>query len=309
VARGGQAPVWLPGGRRIAYLGPAAYPVRVAVVGVSGAHRCAVASVPPGDTLEQVGWGADGRVVYADTNYTLFSLNRSTGKAREIGDEPGVVGNGEPVFSLSQDRRQVAFTANCRCTVEEGTRVGVVSVVGGHVWWLSRRWPGRAEDPSFSPDGRKVAFETPSGIAVEPAHAGRITIFSIGGRCLSTAWSPNGRWIACLSPGGGTYSELDVINTATGKTRKLARSIVSFSWSPNSKALAIQGPPAGVIGTVSLSGAERLFPITRLRTGVAPPSWSPDAGSIAFSAISTNNELDSRIYLIQPNGHHLRRIA
>jgi Tol biopolymer transport system component len=309
VATGGRAPAWLPGGKRIAYLGPAAHPVSVVVADVTGpAHRCAVASVPPGDTLEEVGWGADGRIVYADTNYTLFSLDRKSGKTREIGTELGVVGNGESVFSLSRNRREVAFTANCRCAVQQGTRVGVTSVTGGRVWWLSRPWPGRAEAPSFSPDENRVAFEIPSGIAVEPTHRGRIKTFPIAGRCLSTAWSPNGRWIACLSPGGGAYSTLDLINTGTGRTRALASSVVDFSWAPNSKELAIQGPNA-VIGTTSLSGKTRLFALKGLRAGVGLPAWSPVGRSIAFPAISTTNEQDSRIYLIHPDGRHLRRIA
>jgi Tol biopolymer transport system component len=256
----------------------------------------------------QVGWGADGRVVYADTNYTLFSLDRRTGKARTIGDELGVVGNGEPVFSLSDDRRQVAFTANCRCGVKEGTRVGVTLVAGGRVWWLSGRWPGLAEDPSFSPSGRSVAFETPSGIAIEPARGGRIRILGAAGLCRSTAWSPSAHWIACLSPGGGAYSTLDLIDASTGRTHALAHSVVSFSWSPESNALAFQGPNA-VIGTVTLSGQTRDFPLRGLRLATDPPEWSSNGRSIAFSAISTKNEHDIRIYLIAPNGHNLRRIA
>jgi Tol biopolymer transport system component len=309
VAPGGQAPIWLPGGKRIAYLGPAAYPVRVVVADVSGAaHRCAVASVPRGDTLQEVGWGADRRVVYADTNYTLFSLDRKSGKTREIGTELGVVGNGEPVFSLSRNRREVAFTANCRCALQQGTRIGVSSVTGGRVWWLSRAWPGRAEDPSFSPDGNRVAFETPSGIAVEPTHGGPVKTFPLSGRCLSTAWSPNRRWIACLSPGGGAYSRLDLIDTGTGRTRALASSVVDFSWAPNSRELAIQGPNA-VIGTTSLSGKTQLFALRGLRPGAGLPAWSPAGHSIAFSAISTTHEQDSRIYLMNLDGRHLRRIA
>jgi hypothetical protein len=159
--------------------------------------------------LEEVGWGAADRIVYADTNYTLFSLDRKTGKTREIGNELGAVGNGESVFSLSGNRRELAFTANCRCAVQKGTRVGVTSVTGGRVWWLSRGWPGRAEDPSFSPDGTRVAFETPSGIAVEPTHGGRIKMFPLAALCGRTAWSPNGRWIACVR----AYSTLDLIHT------------------------------------------------------------------------------------------------
>ena len=310
VASGGYAPTWIPGGK-IAYAGPGSFANRVVVTGVDGqAPRCAVASLSRSDTLQEVRWGPGGRLVYADTDFTLFSRDPRSSRVHTLRHDLGNVGNGESIFSLSPNGREIAFTADCRCSVELGTRVGVMSELGGRVTWLSGAWPGEAEDPSWSRLGREVAFSIPSGIAVVPvAHGGRPVLFRLPARCLSTSWSPNGRWIACLSPGGGIDSTLEIVDTSGGRTRSVLGRFSSFCWSPSSKMMAVQGPGA-VIDTVSVTGGSARVALPNgLRPGADPPAWSPDGRWIAFSAIGTANDLDRRVYVIRPDGRDLRRVG
>src|SRR5581483_4276220 len=134
---GGYGPVWSPDGTQIAYIGPEpnllAHPPtdgwnHVLVVSVTGggapkvvatAPRCrepagATSCQPP---VDEVRWARDGRMFY-ETESTLWST------AGHSAERLGVIGSGgEDPFVVSDDGREVAFTAPCRCSVEQGTEV------------------------------------------------------------------------------------------------------------------------------------------------------------------------------------------
>lgn len=326
VRSGGEAPVWLSN-RTIAYIGPGRRQVirhqtltdrsgldRLVVAHLGGARKCSIVGrARGGDGLIEVRKAGAGRLVYASDNFQLFSLNRATHAVSEIGSELGSTAAGQPpVFAVSANERKVAFTANCACSALEGrgTKVAIVSALGGPVQLLSGKSANDDSDPSFSPNGKNVVLRRGllGRLFVHPAHAGgRSTPLGVAGD--APTWSPDGRLIAFIADPSG---RLDVIDTRTHKVHTLVDSTVgSFSWSPSSKRLIFT--TASKIGTVSLSRKVRLFTIPHgLLPGSPPPQWSPDGQRIAFTLYVYKPRLGQprdRIYTIHANGSRLQRVA
>jgi eukaryotic-like serine/threonine-protein kinase len=185
--------------------------------------------------------------------------------------------------------------------------------------WLMRRPPpadvkavrltsyaGVAETPSFSPDGKKIAF-TWNG---EKADNFDIYVLQIGSAGpplrLTTspsleavpAWSPDDRWIAFLREGKETNA-IVLIPPLGGQERTLAEmpGISRLSWTPDGKWLAFdpQDSPKGhqSLWAVSPETGERRR-LTTFRSqlpmagkdnplGDSTPSLSPDGRSLAFA--------------------------
>lgn len=317
--------MWSPDGTQRAYIGPTRTTNgsrlgldRVLVLNADGSGAPhAVVAAPRAQTLDEVRWGAGGRFVYSDSNYTLWSGTGTNGKAARRIAVLGVTSGAGESFALSPDAREVAFTAPCNCGVAQGATVGVVPVEGGKPRILVRRKHTLAEYPSFSPDGKRVVFTrvlvgsgapkhpADTALVVETLATGRQRVTPVFGQWA--AFSPNGRWLAFYGARG-----LEVIGSTGGAPRTLlpfhyVDGTASFSWSPDSHTLAYV--TLARVGTSDLSGHVATFAIPGLRPNLDTPQWSPDGKTIAFSAIRKGADLDLRVYLINEDGAGLRRIA
>lgn len=177
--------------------------------------------------------------------------------------------------------------------------------------------PGTEGSPSFSPDGRKVAFSWDGDtgwfdIYIKHLDSGSLSRISHGpGQNVNPAWSPDGGQIASLrltqastdvmliTPGG---LERRLTNASPPERRALAQygayHDYNLAWAPDGKDLAIVGAcpltEESCIYLVSVSnGAKRLFttPGTRM-LGDGVPSFSPDGRLLAFSRWKTLNVAD-----------------
>jgi Tol biopolymer transport system component len=156
------------------------------------------------------------------------------------------------------------------------------------------------EDPSWSPDLRRLAFERPSVprssnldiyvIDADGSGSGLTNLTQHPARDLSPAWSPDGRSIAFDSRRTDGHRDIYVMNADGTNVRRLTTHQAEdfdAAWSPDSRSIAFASNRDGGnldIYVLSVDVGEGSGP-TRLTSDEAQdygPDWSPDGKRIAF---------------------------
>jgi TolB protein len=145
-----------------------------------------------------------------------------------------------------------------------------------------RMLAGGAEDPAWSPDGRRIAFtkyDYASGTVVENIYTievdgsrqSRLTSTAPNvGRDTDLAWSPDGRKIALVRTG---------VNGA--------------------------GTAAPDVYVMNVDGSGQ----TRVAAAARDPAWSPDGGKVVFAGDCSSRVNDcSALYLVNPDGSGRTRL-
>jgi eukaryotic-like serine/threonine-protein kinase len=158
---------------------------------------------------------------------------------------------------------------------------------------------------AWSPDGQKIAFVRGDSLQVVPLAGGRARWLASGSDLHSCGWSPNGRWIACVSlnqisvrPGSmfGNLapSTIILVPVVGGQPIRLLEPRAfnqSPVWSPDGRRLYFlsnrDGPRDIYALTLSSSGRPRGEP-ARLTTGLGAISisLSGDGRRLAYAAYS-----------------------
>ena len=188
-------------------------------------------------------------------------------------------------------------------------------------------YPGMELRPSFSPDGRQVAFswngEKEDNLDIYVKQVGgteesRLRLTRHPGADLDPAWSPDGRWIAFSRQGGGEHTAtLFLISPVGGRERRLGEFRVedfrgTVSWSPDSHWLAVpdqpaaKGPQGLFLVSVETSERRRLTSCPELYLGDFSPAFSPDGQTLAFARFISGDAAD--LYLL-PLSRELISIA
>jgi Tol biopolymer transport system component len=164
--------------------------------------------------------------------------------------------------------------------------------------------------PSWSPDGKKVAFvrvKLQEGMDPIGGEAGIYIINSSGGEpdlltsltagkyALSLVWSPDGKMIAYLGGEGPSRSNptMNVINVNNGESRVIgevpaAHVNIELAWSPDSKRIAFNGKAIHVMNVDD--GHIEDIETNLVDVGIWHLDWSPDGEQFVFAGVKGGDD-------------------
>jgi Tol biopolymer transport system component len=240
------------------------------------------------------------------SNLSLFVVN-ADGTGTRLLAHCGVCGS----FSWSPDSRRIVYTF----TLVPGTSsLRIVDVRTG----AQRRLGVSGVDPVWSPTGARIVFGWDALYSIRPDGSGKTSLVSSAGGVAHPAWSPDGRKVAFDTADDRMYvvdadgSHLRLLQAGAPDSGP------DFpSWSPRGDRLLFLSSPesaGGVRAEVWVmkpdgSGLRRLYrsPADEFWS---PPIWSPNGKAIAIgmSAFVTNRFNSNGILVMDPQGNHRRRL-
>lgn len=221
-------PTWSPDGRRIAFLRGRGARGQLYVVNADGSGlRNLMRIGSPAFSYSHLAWSPDGRTIY----FGRYLISTDGSGARKL---PYI-----PLIAVwSPDGRQIAFVGNRPrggpCPCKDNSDIYVMNADGSGTRRLTHN-VGYDGEPAWSPDGRKIAFQSKRGFRYRGGMGnGEIYVMNADGsgkRNLtrnpgldgSPSWSPDGRRIAFVSNRDGRRGEAHVMNADGSGQRSLAR--------------------------------------------------------------------------------------
>lgn len=205
-------PAFSPDGRKIAFVSFIANTrEEIHVMNVDGSHLTRLISLP--GYIESPKFSPDGRRIAFGANDQIHIMDVDGSHLTPLTNLPG--GSVQPAFS--PDGRRIAF-AHADPMPQTPNRpqfhpqIYIMDMDGSHIAPLTRL-PRVNESPTFSPDGRRIAF-VGSGqgtyviytMDVDGSHLSRVP--APEGTIVSPTFSPDGRKIAFAYQPNGIYGPL-----------------------------------------------------------------------------------------------------
>ena len=210
----------------------------------------------------------------------------------------------------------------------ENYDIYVVNENGSGLRNMTRTPTQDESDPSWSPDGRRIAFATAEAgdsftsiFVINSNGSGRRKLFRGGVWQRSPAWSPDGRRIAfsqCtdLVNGDCSHARIVVVGADGRGLRVVSRPSETEwmvdekpAWSPDGKSIAFTRTPSfamNTIWTVGANGARQHKILDDQSAAEHSPSWSPDARLLAYA---TDYLGPDAIFVVRSDGRQRKRVV
>jgi Tol biopolymer transport system component len=172
-------------------------------------------------------------------------------------------------------------------------------------------------DPTWSPDGSRIAFRSerdgnPEIYVMNADGSEQVNLTRNPAEDFSPAWSPDGTKIAFASSRDGLNMDIFVMNPDGSEPTNLTKhaGIDEYpTWSPDGTKLAFSsnrdGHPA--IYTMNTDGSELVQLTSNGDDNL--PAWSPDGKRIVFHAQREGNDQLHELYIMRSDGTGLRRLT
>jgi dipeptidyl aminopeptidase/acylaminoacyl peptidase len=159
--------------------------------------------------------------------------------------------------------------------------------------------------PSFSPDGRRIAFDTGDRLAVIDVDGSDFTLVPAAtANDGDPAFSPDGRRIAFTGANDRGGTDVYIRRLGGGPARKLVLDASAPTWSARGRLAYVR---EGNVYSADPNGRKRRF----ITSGLSP-DWSPDGRRLLVVRPDprlTFAGSTGRIYIVEANGHVVRRVG
>ena len=185
-------------------------------------------------------WLSDGRLITyenKETDEQVATVAPAGGRVRYI---PGTRGEFEP--APSPDGTKLAFASRSEAT--DRFTISVANADGSHRRVLAHSH-AILPSPSWSPDGRLIAFATADAIDVIPSSGGRPRRVTGAELPWTVAWSPDGKQIAFGStPNDSDFADIVLVRPDGTDRRIVVRGHAGLNWggvawSPDGRTIAV----------------------------------------------------------------------
>jgi Tol biopolymer transport system component len=203
---------------------------------------------------------------------------------------------------------------------EKKSDIYTVSPNGRNLRNLTPNSPAADDSPSWSADGRRIAFWSTRRGPDNPTGDQEIFVMNANGSGLrqvtknkvddgGPAWSPNGdRLVFHRFPGDGSGADLFTVRVNGRGERNLTRSPgigdLHGVWSPDGREIVFMRDDSGSendIATIRPDGSN-LQALTATDTDEEGPDWSPDGKRIAFHWNAAPHGEDYEVYVMLRDG-------
>ena len=277
---------------------------------------------------------AQGQIAFSsnrDGNYEIYVMDINGDNPQKLTNHPHADTNP----SWSPDGKRIAFMSARDGHGGHGPSIYEIYVMdadGGNQQRLTNN-PSDDRYPSWSPDGKRIAFESDRERKDNPHNIEIYVMDADGGnqqRLTNNltedqypSWSPDGQRIVFSARREGhvvhnldiTY-EIYVMDADGGNQQRLTNNRnneLSPVWSPDGERIAFSSDRKGdwqnfEIYVMDADGGN-LQRLTENRIIDRNPSWSPDSKRIAFSSYKPGDWESLEIYVMDADGGNLQRLT